>query len=262
MAFRSFRPFPGVWHIQDAMGVCMTLLAGRDLALLVDTGYGAEDIGAYVRALTDRPLTVMLTHGHHDHALGSRWFSEVYLLPEDFPVYTTYTGDFWRRDVWGRGREFADERFLTDPMPPALPLAEGDMDLGALTARIIPCPGHTPGSAVVYVPEYKLLLTGDNWNPCTWLFFREALSARDYRANVERLLALPFEKALCAHQFQMYDRDMPESLWRGITDEALSAAVPSEAGQRVGAETRQVFLPKEQVFVFDWQKFMRGRGRA
>ena len=38
----------------------------------------------------------------------------------------------------------------------------GVIDLGGLTAQIIEAPGHTPGSAVVYVPERKLLLSGDD----------------------------------------------------------------------------------------------------
>ena len=78
MAFQSIEILPGVWHIQDKMGVCMTLLTGDDQALLIDTGYGLEDVAAYVRTLTNKPLSVMLTHGHHDHALGARWFDRVH----------------------------------------------------------------------------------------------------------------------------------------------------------------------------------------
>lgn len=52
MGFQHFEFRPGVFHIQDAMGVCMTLLCGKDRALLVDTGYGLEDVGAYVKTLT------------------------------------------------------------------------------------------------------------------------------------------------------------------------------------------------------------------
>ena len=265
MAFEAFQPCPGVWHIRDAMGVCMTLLMGGKHALLVDTGYGAEDVGAFVRTLTDLPLTVMLTHGHHDHVLGSRWFDEVYLLPADFPVYAVYTDTPWRKDVWAGAaqRGFTDEAgFLNAPLPRPLPLAAGDMDLGGLTARIIPCPGHTPGSAVVYVPERRLLLTGDNWNPCTWLFFPEALSAQSYRENVRSLLALPFEEALCSHQFQVFDRGMPEGFWRGLTDAVLDAAVPSETGRRVNRVAVQAALPGEQVFVFDREKYEKAKEGA
>lgn len=265
MAFEWKEMLFGVIQIRDAMGVCMTLLKGADRALLVDTGYGVEDVGAFVRTLTDLPLTVILTHGHHDHALGSRWFSEVFLLPEDFSVYETYTGDFWRRDVWNGAaqRGFTDEEaFLTAPMPRSTALKPGEIDLGGLTAQIIPCPGHTPGSAAVYMPERKLLLTGDDWNPCTWLFFPEALSARAYRKNVLKLLDLPFEWALCSHQFSLFERKTPESFWRGLTDEALDRAEPTDAGKRVDRPTVQAALPEGQIFVFDVEKYRMDKGRA
>ena len=46
MGFDVKEYFPGVYHIGDAMGVCMTLLAGRHQAVLVDAGYGLESAGA------------------------------------------------------------------------------------------------------------------------------------------------------------------------------------------------------------------------
>ena len=49
---------PGVKHIQDAMGVCFTLIEGDKRAILFDTGYGMEDVQAYVRTLTDKPVKV------------------------------------------------------------------------------------------------------------------------------------------------------------------------------------------------------------
>ena len=36
--------FPGIFHIKDALGVCMTLLTGTESALLFDTGCGLEDL--------------------------------------------------------------------------------------------------------------------------------------------------------------------------------------------------------------------------
>ena len=51
---------PGIRHIRDAMGVCFTLITGTERGLLFDTGYGTEDVGAFVRTLTDQPVTVLL----------------------------------------------------------------------------------------------------------------------------------------------------------------------------------------------------------
>ena len=63
MAFQHFEFFPGVFHIQDEMGVCMTLLCGKERALLVDTGYGLEDVKAYIATLTNPVDTTILSNG-------------------------------------------------------------------------------------------------------------------------------------------------------------------------------------------------------
>ena len=265
MAFQSKEMMPGVWHIQDVMGVCMTLLCGRDQALLIDTGYGLEDRAAYVRTLTDKPLSVMLTHGHHDHALGARWFDRVYLAKADFPVYETYTNEHWRRHVLNgtrdKGLSFDEADFLSANMPAPEVLDETEADLGGLTARIIHCPGHTPGSAVVYVPERELLITGDDWNPCTWLFFPEALCAQDYRRNMRGLLTLPFGNVLCSHQFALFNRVQLDRFMEYLTDDCLKAARPVEEGARVGVRTSMAQLPMDQIFVFDPDKFEQNLGK-
>ena len=265
MAFQSLEVLPGVFHIQDKMGVCMTLLRGEKQALLIDTGYGLEDVAAYVRTLTDKPLSVMLTHGHHDHALGARWFDRVWLAKADFPVYETYTQEFWRKRVLGQARDKGfdvDEAgFLSAKMPAPKVLDEQSVDLGGLTARIILCPGHTPGSAVVYVPEKELLITGDDWNPCTWLFFPEALCAQDYRRNMRHLLTLPFGHVLCSHQFALFSRVQLDWFMEYLTDDCLKAAKPVEEGARVGVRTSMAQLPMDQVFVFDRDKFEQNLGK-
>ena len=83
MSFEVNQICPGIVHIRDAMGVCMTLIEGENAALLVDTGYGTEDVATFFRTLTDKPLTVLLTHNHHDHSLGARWFAQTLMFPED-----------------------------------------------------------------------------------------------------------------------------------------------------------------------------------
>ena len=223
--FTAREVLPGVHHIQDAMGVCMTLLTGEARALLVDTGYGLEDAAAFVRTLTDRPLTVLLTHGHHDHALGARWFDRVLLFPEDLPVYREYTSEKWRRHVLNGAREkgiAADEAaLLAADMPPAEALTEDGIDLGGLTALVIRAPGHTPGSAAVYVPERALLLTGDDWNPTTWCFFPEACGEETLLQTDRRLQRLPFRSVLCSHQPVLFPREKLDFFLDSMTPEAL-----------------------------------------
>ena len=198
MAFTVHAVMPGVWHIVDCMGVCMTLLEGENAAMLVDTGYGIEDVADFMRHMTDLPLTVFLTHNHHDHAMGARCFPETYMLEADMADWCMFTNDEMRRRVLtqaiGKNLPVDEKTFLAGEIPLPKVMKPGVIDLGGLTAEIIEAPGHTPGSAVVYVPERKLLLSGDDWNPCTWLFFPQALGLREYRSNMRGIQQLPFEK--------------------------------------------------------------------
>ncbi len=257
MSFSPREVLPGVWHIADPMDVCFTLLVGEERALLVDTGYGIEDPMPTIRAITDRPLDVLLTHGHHDHALGARFFPRVWLFPADGPVYARYTGEVERRRVLdsarGRGLPADEQAYLAAPMPPAETPPE-TVHLGGLTARILPVPGHTPGSAVVWVPERALLLTGDDWNPVTWCFFPEALPVRDYCSHVRELAELPFVCVLCSHRRELFQREALTAFLDGLTDKALRAAVPSEEGKPRGVRTVTARPAADQILVFDADK--------
>lgn len=258
MSFEVNQVCPDVLHIRDAMGVCMTLIIGADAALLVDTGYGTEDVSAFVRTLTDRPLTVLLTHCHHDHALGVRWFGKSVMLVADQPLWATFTGMEKRRQVlsqaMAKGLPVTEGNFLTGTCALPEAIRGGAMELGGLTAEVIPCPGHTPGSCAVYIPQRKLLLTGDNWNPCTWLFFEEALPVRVYREHLRGLQVLDFTQVLCPHQLNGYPRAALDAFADGLTDDALDAAIPVHIGGYEHIDTRQANVADGQIIVFDGAK--------
>ncbi|MBR5288476.1 MAG: MBL fold metallo-hydrolase [Clostridia bacterium] len=243
---------PGVFHIRDALGVYMTLLAGSDGALLVDTGYGLENTAEFVRTLTPFAPQVLLTHAHHDHALGAMWFEKTMMFSQDIPFFSVYTDRERRLRIAAQAPETAAADYADKDIPLPAAAKEGAISLGGMTAQIRLCPGHTPGSAVVYVPERKLLLTGDDWNPCTWLFFEEALAAQEYRGNVRALLELPFEHVLCPHREALYPRSEMEAFVLGLTDEALCSAKKVQMG--FSLDTREAEPAPGQQFVFDFGK--------
>lgn len=63
------------------------LLVGPDRALLLDTGYDRSHLGEAVRAVTDKPVQVLLTHGDPDHAGGLVDFDEAWLQERDWPLF-------------------------------------------------------------------------------------------------------------------------------------------------------------------------------
>ena len=73
----------GTWMIRSMM-VQMFLIEGDETAMLIETGAGMGDLKAQVEKLTDKPLIVVNTHGHVDHAGGNFQFPQVWLHEDDF----------------------------------------------------------------------------------------------------------------------------------------------------------------------------------
>ncbi len=190
-----------ITRIRDVSGVCMYLVEGSERALLLDTGVGVGSLRAAVSALTDKSVTVVLTHGHVDHACGAGEFDTVYLSAADLPLYAGHSLLPVRQGyVSGAGKMGGDPAVLAAVKPadylPAraaedfLPL-EGGMtfELGGLTAEVIALPGHTPGSVVVLLREERMLLLGDACNGFTFLFEPDCPTVEQYRQGLLQLKA-------------------------------------------------------------------------
>ena len=90
--------FPGLTRIWDVARTAMYLVEGADRAVLIDTGVGLKGLKELVDGLTDKPLTILLTHGHVDHAMGAAEFEEVYMNHADDYIYVQHADMGFRRD--------------------------------------------------------------------------------------------------------------------------------------------------------------------
>ena len=192
---------PHITRIWDVSRTAMYLVEGSEAAVLVDTGVGVGSLKAVVESITTKPVTVVLTHGHVDHAMGAGEFEKVHLHPADIPIYMGHSMMPVRQGyVAGAAMSGADPAQLarvqeSDYLPTRaaedlLPLEPGSVfPLGDISVEVFAAPGHTPGSVAVLIPEERILILGDACNAFTYLFDGSCPSVTQYRQNLLRLKA-------------------------------------------------------------------------
>ena len=128
----------GTWRIEDG-GVRFFLLAGREKALLIDSGMNVHNAREIAEGLTELPLELLNTHADRDHIGSNAEFERFYMHPDEEPLCR-------RNGLKGE----------------LLPLREGDrLELGDRSLRIFHLPGHTPGSIAVLDEKNRVLISGD-----------------------------------------------------------------------------------------------------
>ena len=194
---------PGLYRIGNS-AVFMDLIVGSHHALLFDTGYGYGDLKAVVRSITDKPLYVVNSHGHVDHACGNQAFGGAYIHPLDMELCREHNGPQMRRaelDVAEVPPDFDLDAHLRLGTGELKPVGEGDtFDLGGVTLQVIHLPGHTAGSIGLWCPEKKLLYVGDAMNCFVWLFLPEARELVTYIRTLHKAAGLPFTHMLQSHE--------------------------------------------------------------
>ena len=125
------------FYIFDDGMVRQFLITGEKEALLIDAGFPGCHIRDAVSAVTDLPVSVIMTHGDIDHVGGLTEFGKCRLHKADWKLVS---GDIELES-----------------------LAEGDVfRCGGYRLETIEIPGHTYGSVAFYDREKGLLLPGDS----------------------------------------------------------------------------------------------------
>jgi len=248
-----------VYDFYDPLGVRSTFILGERKALLFDTCYGLYNIKEQIDAITSLPVTVVNSHGHHDHTGGNYWFEHVYIMPDDMQICKEYlTAN--RAKIYETAikrsiviTEISQDDYIHEQAGYLLPLSEGVIELGGVTVHIIHLPGHTKGSVGLYIPEYRLFLPGDNFNPTTWVFFEECESFDTYYGTLEKILQYDFDYLLCPHGHGLLSR----SYFKNFVNE-LPRSITHSSSPFVQTSTKKpVFRchpTTETEFVFDASK--------
>lgn len=151
------------------LNLSVGLLIGDHGAVVVDTrsdpDQGAE-LRAAIRQITPLPCTVVLTHAHFDHCLGT-----AALLPATVWAHPRCRDDLARGGAaqhtealaWSRAQRMHHDPVLVRPVvPDHVAAKEADVDLGGRQVRLIhPGLGHTDHDIVVWSPDTGVLFAGD-----------------------------------------------------------------------------------------------------
>ena len=189
------------------------LLEGEDRALLIDAGAWMPHLAETVAKLTDKPVTLVLTHGHGDHVGGVIGFPECWIHPAD----TSMIGE--------GARHYGIKVNL---------LSEGEViDLGGRQIEVLATPGHTSGSVTFFDKERGYGFSGDAFGSTNLLLFTN--SFKTLVNTLDRTIAYMKANDIKILYPGHYHGDNPETMQRLLDERRMSQEVLS--GKRKGVAT-------------------------
>lgn len=117
------------------------VIEGNDKALVIDTGDRFEDLTSLIRMVTDKPLTLVLTHMHGDHTGSINEFDNLYYHPADSAMGRRALSNFE-----------GEVNYVYDGYV---------FDLGGKQIEVKHMPGHTAGSIILNDYDTGISFTGD-----------------------------------------------------------------------------------------------------
>lgn len=206
------------------------LLAGREKALLIDTGLALPGFVEAVSGLTDKPIEVLCTHAHADHIGANRFFGKIYLAEDERELLALQTTPAYLKGMLNDAIPGPLRLLLRKEMTEILQNTTADgnyeyirdghvFDLGGRQLEIIATPGHTHGSLCVLDRQNRWLFSADT--VCDWgilLHLEKADPPEVYLESMERLrdLSASFDEIWPGHHKKPIDK--------GYIDEYISCA--------------------------------------
>jgi len=160
----------------------MYIIEGSEKAMLIDTGTKCDNLDEIVRSITKKPLYVVLTHLHFDHAGNIGFFPDIYFHAADTLLLSRlkpYKGT---------------THFVKD----------GDIfDLGDKKIEVKHMPAHTPGSIVLIDRANGNCFSGDAFGSGqVWLQLWPFSTMETYIEScrkMEQLMNEGISKIYCGH---------------------------------------------------------------
>ena len=234
---------PDTYAINEFGLAAMYLLVGGDKALLIDTGCGICRLPDVIKKLTDKPLTVALTHAHLDHCGGIGWFDEVYLNEKDFDRLRGVSVDEIKRyaDIFGKAGGYQvyeynpEDTIGFDKMPELKSIGDGTViDLGGRSVEVFEIPGHTKGGIVFVDDKNRIVYSGD---ACNTNLLATECSVEETQEAIEKFKSLSprFDQNYNGHVgFMGYPSCLSQP--KSVADDLLTICRMLRSGEAEGKE--------------------------
>lgn len=169
---------------------------------------------SFLKGLGRGPIRYLInTHWHGDHTNGNYLFRNAQLICHQLCAQTMLEMIKLKANQ-SRDRRSSEEEDLPIQVPD-ITFDEGEMclHLGGKSLQLIPTPGHTPDSIVVYIREDKVLLAADTMMPLPYFV---GGSYQDFLTSLKNLLQLNIDTIVQGHG---------EVLLRGEVKEAIQSNI-------------------------------------
>lgn len=252
---------PKSWCISEFNLVNAFLVEGDERSAIIDTGCGYGNIRALAEEYTSKPLVVLLTHKHPDHAGGIYHFADCKIYMNDADKSLTLPGmktdnSFRRMYVATRGpvRCPGMEEEILKLIPKTEPdcsfasinIDDGDViDLGGRRLECIHAPGHSEGSVCFLDGSARILFSGDTVNNSIILTRQKnngTALIEKYSRSLEKLWKreAEFDSLAIGHDGSLIDKGIIHDylvLTRGLLDGSIKGSY-EETGFRKGDVAR------------------------
>ena len=225
-----------MWVMETSDKTTMYLVEGTQKALLIDTGTKTAELDSIVRLITKKPVEVVITHAHGDHAGNINFFNEIWMHPADTVLLNKrYKGKI----------NFVQDGYL--------------FDLGETQIEVSYMPAHTPGSIVLLDRKTGNCYSGDAFGSNhVWLQLKPLSPMQTYVnscVKMEKLIDAGITKIYCGHYPYVkkpYDKSYittMKHLAEGLINGTGPEAQPYQT--KVGCPNPMAVTTDEATIVFD-----------
>ncbi|MBR6323227.1 MAG: MBL fold metallo-hydrolase [Lachnospiraceae bacterium] len=158
---------PGLTWIYDGINDSIYVDESDEAAFVIDTGMLDQNLTEYIRKnITEKPLTLVVTHGHGDHVMRAAEFGSFYMSAKDDRILPARAGIDLANRI-----DVKDRDIIKIP----------GLDLVAVDST-----GHTPGSLSFIDRKHQVVFSGDAFSSGAnvWMQLPGCTDLSAYRACI------------------------------------------------------------------------------